>query len=458
MDDTVCVDIEGYLDLRNTTGSCGDTIQTEHTHRLVIFCKFTFALQDMDLNRGLAVSSSREDLALLGRDGGVAVDDSGEYAAQGFQTQRQRSDVQQQQALDFTAEDTALNSRTDCDTFIRVQVLGGFHASCVLDSFLNSNDSGRTADQQDLVQISCGQACVRQCLFNRAHSRIDQVGGQFIEFRTGQGNIQVLRSAGLVNADERQGDLGAGDAGQVDLSLFSGIFQTLHRHLVAGQVNAVRGLEAGNQPVDNSLVEVVAAQVVVTSSCQNFLNAFTHLDDGYIEGTAAEVIYHDFLVAFLVSAISQSSCGRFVDDTLYIQACNMASVLGCLTLCVGEVCRAGDNCFGNRLAEVSFCVCFQFLQNHCGNFLGSVALAVNGNLVVAAHMTFNGSDGAVRVHDSLTFWNSADHSFAVFGEGNDRRSRSHTFMVCNNNRFTVFHNSDTGVGCTKVNTDNLSHN
>ena len=147
----------------------------------------------MNLNRGLTISSSREDLALLGRDGGVTVDDSGEDAAQGFQTQRQRRDIQQQQALTSPPRDTALNSSTDCDTFIRVQVLGRFLTGCVLDSFLNCDDSGRTADQQDLVQIFCSQASVGQSLFNRAHGRVDQVRGQFVEFSTGQGDIQVLR-------------------------------------------------------------------------------------------------------------------------------------------------------------------------------------------------------------------------------------------------------------------------
>ena len=39
------------------------------------------------------------------------------------------------------------------------------------------------------------------------------------------------------------------------------------------------------------------------------------------------------------------------DDTLYIEARDLARVLRCLTLCVREVRRNGDNCARNALAE-----------------------------------------------------------------------------------------------------------
>ena len=76
--------------------------------RVLLYCgHLALALEDVDLNRGLVVSGGGEDLALLGGDGGVAVDELGEHAAHGLDAQGQGGDVQQQQALDVAAEHAA---------------------------------------------------------------------------------------------------------------------------------------------------------------------------------------------------------------------------------------------------------------------------------------------------------------------------------------------------------------
>ena len=46
-----------------------------------------YALQDMDFDLGLSVGGCREDLALFGRNGGVALDDFGENTAHCFNTE-----------------------------------------------------------------------------------------------------------------------------------------------------------------------------------------------------------------------------------------------------------------------------------------------------------------------------------------------------------------------------------
>ena len=139
-------------------------------------------------------------------------------------------------------------------------------------------------------------------------------------------------------------------------------------------------LEGGNHPIHDALIEVVAAQAVVAGGCKHFLHAVAHLDDGDIERTAAEVIHHDLLLVALVDAIGQSRGRRLVDDTLYIQARDLAGVLGRLALCVGEVCRDGDNSGADGFAQIGFCVRLQLLQDHCGNLLRGVALIVNRSL------------------------------------------------------------------------------
>lgn len=103
--DAVCINIEGDFDLRHTTGSRSDAVQMEDAEALVVPGELTLALQDIDLNRGLVIRSSGEDLALVGRNGGIALNDLGADAAQSLNAEAQRGDIQQQQTLDVALQD-----------------------------------------------------------------------------------------------------------------------------------------------------------------------------------------------------------------------------------------------------------------------------------------------------------------------------------------------------------------
>ena len=194
---------------------------------------------------------------------------------------------------------------------------------------------------------------------------------QLIELCTRQSYVEVLR-AGCICGDVRQIDVRGGNAGQLDLRLLGSLAQTLHCDLIAGQVDALCLLELVNEVLGDACVEVVAAQAVVAGGCENLDNTVADLEHGDIEGAAAEVVDHDLLIAFLIKAVCQSRRGRLVDDTLYVQTCDAACVLGRLTLCVGEVCRNGDDSLGYGLAEIALCVCLQLLKDHCGDLLRSV--------------------------------------------------------------------------------------
>ncbi len=65
---------------------------------------------------------------LLVGDGGVAVDQLGAHAAHGLDAQRQRGDVQQQQALHVAAEHAALDGSAHGDALIGVDALEGLLA------------------------------------------------------------------------------------------------------------------------------------------------------------------------------------------------------------------------------------------------------------------------------------------------------------------------------------------
>ena len=151
--------------------------------------------------------------------------------------------------------------------------------------------------------------------------------------------------ARIVHRYKRQVNIGGGHTRKVYLSLFGSLFNTLHCHLIAREVNALLCLKGVYNVVHNALIKVIAAESVVTCGCKNLLNAVAHFDYGNIESAAAEVVNHNLLVVFLINAVSQCRSGRLIYNTFNLKSRNFACVLCCLALCVGEVCRNGDNRF-----------------------------------------------------------------------------------------------------------------
>ena len=91
---TVGIDIESNLDLRDSSGSGSNTVQTELSEGLIILGELTLTLYYVDIYCGLIISSGREDLALLGRNGCISLNQSGSNTTHGLDRQRQRSYIQ----------------------------------------------------------------------------------------------------------------------------------------------------------------------------------------------------------------------------------------------------------------------------------------------------------------------------------------------------------------------------
>ena len=447
MNDTVGINIEGDLDLRHAAGSRSDAVQMEGSQALVVAGKLTLALQDVDLNAGLVISRSGEDLALLGGDGGVAVNDLGADAAQSLNAQAQRGNVEQQQTLDVALQNAALDGSADSNALIGVDALERLAAQFLLDSVVNGGDTGGAADHQDLSQVGSLQAGIGQSLADGGHGALDQISGQLIELSAGQRHVQMLGAVG-VRGDEGQVDVGRGRAGQLDLGLLSSLLQALGSHLVLAQVDVVLALEVLGHPVDDALVEVIAAQVGITVGSQNFGNTVAHLDDGDIERTAAEVVDHDLLVGFLIDAVSQRSSRRLVDDTLNVQTGDGTGVLGGLTLAVVEVGGDGDDGLGDRLAQISLGVSLQLGEDHSADLLGGVVLAAGMDLFSRAHLTLDGRNRVLGVGDGLALCDLADQTLAGLGEADDRRGGAGAFGVRDDDGLAAFHNGDAAVGST----------
>ena len=189
----------------------------------------------------------------------------------------------------------------------------------------------------------------------------------------------MTRCLGLlvgVDGDVGQVDLSRRRRRQLDLGLLGRLLEALERLLVLGQVDALVLLELGQQPVDDALVEVVAAQVGVTVGRLDLEHAVAQLEDRDVERAAAQVVDGDLLVLLLVQAVGEGRRGRLVDDPLDVEAGDAAGVLGRLALRVVEVGRDGDDRLGDLLAQVRLGVGLELLQDHRADLGRRVALAV----------------------------------------------------------------------------------
>ena len=154
VEDAVGVDVEGDLNLGHSTRCWRDAGQVEAADGLVVVGHGTLALQYVDLHLGLVVGSGAEDLALLGGDGGVGVDELGHHAAQRLDTQRQRSHIEQQHVLHLTGEHTALDGGADGDHLVGVDTLAGHFPKKLFHLLLDCRNSRRAAHEDDLVDVA----------------------------------------------------------------------------------------------------------------------------------------------------------------------------------------------------------------------------------------------------------------------------------------------------------------
>ena len=321
---------------------------------------------------------------------------------------------------------------------------------------LNRRDTGGTTYQQYLGQVARGQSGIGKSSLYRLSGLLYQIVSQLVKFCSRQIHVKMLRTI-CRSGNEGQVDVGGRSGRQLFLRLLGSLFQTLHCHLVAGQIHALFALKLGNHPVNDLLVEVIAAQTVVSCCSQNLNNAVADLDDRHIEGTAAKVVYHDLLLFLIVQSISQSGCRRLVDDTLYIQSGNLTCVLGRLTLCVVKVRGNGNYRFRYLLAQVILRIALQFLKNHSGNLLRRIFLSVDGSAVIGTHISLDGRNRVLSVGYRLTFCRLADQTLSVLCESHYRRCRPRAFLVCDNRRLSTFHNCHAAVCCSQINSNNLSH-
>ena len=284
---------------------------------------------------------------------------------------------------------------------------------------------------------------------------------------------------GLIRRDERQIDVGFEHGGKLDLRLLRRFLETLKRHPVLAQIDAITLAELRHDPVDDPLVEVVAAKVRVAVGRLHLDDALSDFEDRNVEGAAAEVVDGNRLVLLLVEAVGQRRRGGLVDDTQHVEAGDFAGVFGRLALRIVEVRRNGDHRIGDLLSEIVLGGRLQLLKNQRGDFRRRVFLAADldpriavvglhdpigdarGLLrdlaMLAPHEALDREDRVVGIGDGLALRNLTDQPLPVLGESHHRRRRPAAFLVDHNSGLSAFHDRDHRVGGAEVDSNHFAH-
>merc|ERR1719452_173385 len=123
--DTIGIDLESNLNLRNTSGCWRNSSDVELAQLVVVLGHGSFTLEHLDGDSVLVVGSSGEDLALFGGDNSVPGDKLGHHASNSLDSKGERVDIEKDKisSILFTGEHSGLDSSSISNSFIGVNSL-----------------------------------------------------------------------------------------------------------------------------------------------------------------------------------------------------------------------------------------------------------------------------------------------------------------------------------------------
>ena len=178
-------------------------------------------------------------------------------------------------------------------------------------SLLDGGDAGGAADEDYFVDLRGVEPGVFEGLFAGGGGAGDDSGGELLEVHAGD-VAEVLLSVGQSDGE------GCGfEGGEEDLGFDDGFAEGLDGLAVGADGCGGFGAEVAGDVVegdgDEDVVDVVAAEVGVAVGGDDLEDALVELEDGDVEGAAAEVVDGDEAVFLFVEAVGQGCGGGFVD-------------------------------------------------------------------------------------------------------------------------------------------------
>jgi hypothetical protein len=375
VDNGVGIDVECDLNLGDTAVGRRDTDKLEVSKQLVVADKLTLTLVDLDFDGALEVGSGREDLRLLGGDGGVAVDQTSEHTAESLNTKRKRSDIEEKEVSDLTSKDCTLNRSTDGNSLIWVNRFGGVATEDALDRLSNLGHTGHSTDENDFLDILGLKVGILQSLANGVNSLRDKRVDELLELGPGHLRVDVLRSRSI-GSDERKVDVGLEGRGELDLGLLGSLTNTLDSHAVTVEIDTLLFLELLDQVAHQDDIKVLATEMGITVGRLDLEHTALNLQNGDIESSTSKVVHGNDVVGRLVKTVGKSSSSGLIDNTEDIETGDLSSVLGGLTLGVVEVGRDSDNGILDVLAHVGFSGFLHLSENEASDLRWRILLAL----------------------------------------------------------------------------------
>jgi len=212
-------------------------------------------------------------------------------------------------------------------------------------------ETGEDELAEELVLLGALRlARVFERLLSDVDGALDEVFGELLECRAGERALEVERLVATAGDDEGEVHLRLANAGELAFGLLRGVLEALESHAVLADVDAVLFLEAGDEPVDDPRVVVLAAEERVAGGGDDLEDAVgADLEDRDVEGASAEVVDGDRLLDVAAETVREGRSRGLVDDADDVETCDLARVFRGLTLVVVEVRGDGDD----RLGAVS---------------------------------------------------------------------------------------------------------
>jgi hypothetical protein len=186
---------------------------------VVVLGALTLTLVDLDQDTGLVVREGREDLGLLGGDGGVAGDELGHHTTSSLDTGGERSDIEQQDLVgglgrSVTRQDSSLDGGTVGNSLIGVDALVGLlTVEVVGDELLDTGDTSGTTNEDNLVDEALVDLGVSENTVDGLDGGSEEILAELLETSTGDGGVEVDTLEERVDLNgglsrRRQGSLG----------------------------------------------------------------------------------------------------------------------------------------------------------------------------------------------------------------------------------------------------------